>query len=204
MRILVVGATGRTGRHVVNDALLRGHQVTAVVRDAKDFAASPDLQVVVADPCDAGDLRSILVDHEVVISCLGQRSHGDRHILEKSAGAMHAATRQCARKRYIVISQGLHFPSRNPLIFILKLLLASHVADSAAMEAKVRESDLDWTIVRPPRLVDGGRARGYATSVGTRPAGPASMQRIDLAAFLLDEAQTPNHLRQIVGITAAA
>ena len=204
MRILVVGSTGRTGRHVISNALLRGHRVTAVVRDAKGFAESPQLQVVVADPCNAGDLQSILADHEVVISCLGQRSHGDRHILEKSALAMRAAMRQFDSKRYIVISQALLFPSHNPFIFIVRLLLASHVADSAAMEQQVRESDLNWTIVRPPRLLDGGHPRSYATSIGTRPVGPASMQRADLAAFLLDEAQMPNHVRQIVGITAAS
>jgi NAD(P)H-binding len=64
-------------------------------------------------------------------------------------------------------------------------------------------SNVDWTIVRPPRLKAGGVPRGYRVRSGARPAGAWAMQRADLAAFLLDEAEREGHKKEIVGITSA-
>jgi putative NADH-flavin reductase len=102
-----------------------------------------------------------------------------------------------------VVSQGLLFPSWNPIIPLLRLILARHVADSLGMEQLVRASDVDWTIVRPPRLKEAGRPRGYRVQLGALPTGAWAMQQADLAAFLLDEAERQQHKRKIVGITSA-
>ena len=73
------------------------------------------------------------------------------------------------------MSQALLFASGNPLIGLLRLILANHVADSTAMEHLVELSDTDWTIVRPPRLRDGGTSHGYKVEAGAlRPGGPCS------------------------------
>lgn len=88
------------------------------------------------------------------------------------------------------------------MLLIVKAILAPLVSDSGAMEAAISASSADWTIVRPPRLLDGGRRRGYRIAVGNRPVGPASMQRADLADFLVEEAMAGEHVREIVGITA--
>ena len=140
-------------------------------------------------------------EHQVIVSCLGQRSRSDAHLLERAAAAALAAMSASGATRYISVSQGLHFPSKNPLLHLLRVMLASHVADSAAMEQLVRRSCVEWTIVRPPRLLDGGRRRGYEIAVGVRPRGGASMQRADLAAFLVDEVEQAAHTGQIVGLT---
>src|SRR5262245_45079360 len=58
-------------------------------------------------------------------------------------------------RRCVVVSQGLLFPSRNPMIGLLRMMLARHVADSTAMERVLQESSIDWTIARPPYLKDG-------------------------------------------------
>jgi len=105
-------------------------------------------------------------------------------------------------RRCVVVSQGLLFPSRNPII-ALRLILARHLADSAAMERLVSASDLDWTIVRPLKLDEGKDIRGYRIQSDTAPRGAWTMQYNDLAAFLLDEAEKGMHKKQIVGITSA-
>jgi putative NADH-flavin reductase len=79
----------------------------------------------------------------------------------------------------------------------------THVADSREMEGLITGSDIDWTIVRPPRLLDGPERRGYRVKVGAQPDGPWAMQRSDLAAYLLDEAEKSEHLKSVVGITSA-
>ena len=203
MKLFVVGATGRTGRLVVEQAVARGHVVTAISRRPAHFESHQCLRTVVGDPLGVDDLAASLPGHDAVVSCLGQRSRASPHLLREAAAAMLEAMSRSGVWRYLVISQGLLFASRNPLIALLRLVLARRVADSTAMERLVRASDLDWTIVRPPRLQEGGVQRGYRIAVGARPDGRAAMQRIDLAAFLVDEAEAVRHSKEIVGVAAA-
>jgi putative NADH-flavin reductase len=202
MNLFVLGATGRTGRLLVDQALGRGHAVTAIVRALGALAPRERLSVVVADPLRTDLLASTLANHDVVISCLGQKSSGDAHLLQNAAKAILAAMARTGKSRLFVLSQGLLFPSRNPIILLLRLILARHVADSIAMEQIVCASEVDWIIVRPPRLLEGGPSRGYCIEAGAEPKGPWSMQRADLAAYLLDEAEKRQHARAVIGITS--
>ncbi len=200
----MVGATGRTGRHVVKLALARGHAVTAIVRrpaDLRDWQGAI-LQRAICDPCSEPALEAVIPGHEAVISCLGQASADNRFLLRDAAMAMLAAFGRVGGARYIVVSQGLLFPSSNVFIRLLRLILRRVTANSRAMEAVVRASGADWTIVRPPRLLDGGAARGYRMMAEAMPPGRHSMQRADLAAFLLDEAANARHVGRIVGVTS--
>ena len=201
MRILVLGATGRTGRHVVDQAVARGHEVSGLVRSASYVKTA--FAAISGDPTEADVLASAIPRHDIVISCLGQRVQADGDILQRSAQAVRDAMRHTGGRPLFVVSQGLLFPSRNPLIFLLRWVLASHIRDSRAMESVLRATDINWMIVRPPRLLDGGKSEGYRIAVEARPRGPASMQRLDLAAFLLDEAEARRHSQKVVGITAA-
>src|SRR5260221_12338460 len=78
-----------------------------------------------------------------------------------------------------------------------------HPVVKTRMERLVRASDVAWTIVRPPRLKEGGAARGYRVKVDARPRGAMSMERVDLATFLLDEAENGTYARSIVGVGSA-
>ena len=203
MQILVVGATGRTGRRVVEQALARGHGVTALARRRTAFERHERLRTATGNPTSAGELEPALEGCDAVISCLGQRSRHDATLLRDAAVAMLEAMRGRSVAPYLVVSQGLLFPSKGWLVAALRVLLRRYVADSAAMEQILRASDVEWVIVRPPRLADGGARRGYRAEVGARPRGPAVMQRADLASFLLDEAERREHPRAIVGLTSA-
>ncbi len=202
MRILVLGASGRTGRLVTQMAVARSHTVTALVRSADSFGERRSVRVVVGDPASTADITLVLKDQDAVISCLGQRSRGDAMLLRTTAAATVEAMHANTVRRYIVVSQGLLFPSRNPIVTLLRFILARHIADSTAMEKIVQASDLEWTIVRPPRLLEGGSPHGNRICVGAQPVGPWSMQRLDLAAYLLDEAEHSEHIRTIVGVTS--
>jgi putative NADH-flavin reductase len=203
LKLLVVGASGRTGRRVTDQAIARGHEVTSLVRRREAIGAADHLRVVAGDPRRADALAPSLAGQDAVISCLGPRSRDDAHLQEQAAAAMLAAMRGAGVRRYLVVSQGLLFPNRNPLIALLRLIFARTVADSTAMERLVRASDADWTILRAPRLLEGGVPRGYRIEVGARPRGAVAMQRADLAACLLDEAERPAHIKQILGVTSA-
>jgi putative NADH-flavin reductase len=203
MKLFVVGATGRTGGLLVEQALARGHTVTVIVRNSGAVPARPGLTIVKGDVLNADQLTAALPGHDVVASILGRRSTDGATLLRDGAVAMLKALQASGVRRYMVVSQGLLFPSRNPLIVLLRLILASAVVDSTAMERLVRASDVAWTIVRPPRLKEGGAARGYRVKVDARPRGGMSMERVDLATFLLDEAENGTYARSIVGVGSA-
>lgn len=200
MNLFVVGATGRTGRPLVEQAMGRGHTVTAIVRNPASLKPARGLSVLKGDALNADELAVALPGHDVVVSTLGHRSREDDTLLRDGAAAILKALQGSGVARYIVVSQGLLFPSKNPIIALLRLIFASTVADSNAMERLVRASDLAWTIVRPPRLQEGGAARGYRVRVDARPGGASSMERTDLATFLVDEAERGQYPRSIVGV----
>ncbi|HEV2680013.1 MAG TPA: NAD(P)H-binding protein [Rhodanobacter sp.] len=202
MRLFVVGATGRTGQLVVEQAIKRAHMVTVIVRKTGAVPAHDNLRIVIGDPLRIDDLTPHLAGHDVVISCLGQRSRMDNTLLRDGTTAMLEAMHRSGVHRYLVVSQGLLYPSRSPIIWLLRKILARHVADSTAMEELVTASNVDWTIVRPPRLRNGGALRGYRLQVGARPSGAQSMQRADLAVCLVDEAENAEYIQTVVGVTS--
>ena len=202
MRLFLIGGTGRTGQLVLKRALDLGHDVTALVRARSGLPGQGRLTLVEGSALDSGLIARTLPGHDAVISILGRRSRRDDTLLRDGAAALIDGARNSGVRRYLVVSQGLHFATRNPLILVLKCVFTSELADSGAMERRVQASNLDWTIVRAPRLLDGGSAVGYRVERDRRPPGPLSMQRADLAAFLVDEVRRGDHIRAVVGIAA--
>lgn len=199
MRIGVLGASGRTGRRVVQVALSRGHQVSVLVRKPKLFKG--DAIKFVGDAKDPAAVARAIQGCAAVISCLGMRSRSEA-VMRDGAKAMVAAMRREGLERCVVVSQGLLFPTTNPIVLLLRWLLSAHVADSCGMEAVVAATRLDWTVARAPRLSDQDAAREYVVADERRPDGPAAMRRVDLAAFLMDAVEQHAHVRRIVGITS--
>jgi putative NADH-flavin reductase len=203
MNLLLIGGTGRTGRHVLADAAQRGHKVLVLVREQSETKDLPGATIATGDPRSVKDIKRLLTDQDAVISCLGQKTSNDKSLLEQCSASLVVALHQSKVSRCLVVSQGLLTPSRSPLISILRLILARHVADSAAMEQSIAESNLDWTIVRPPRLLDGGKPIGYSAALNSQPKTGSSMQRADLAAFILDSIEKQDFIRAIVGVGPA-
>jgi uncharacterized protein YbjT (DUF2867 family) len=171
MRLLVIGASGRTGRHLVELALARGNHVTALIRTTSDSPNRSGLALGYGDPRDPDVLAPLLKGQDAAISCLGQKSSADEHLLRDSAAAFIDASRLEKAPRYLVVSQGLQYPTKNPTLLMLRWILAKYVADTAAMEILLQRSTINWTIVRPPRLLEGGQPRGYRTAIGGMPPG---------------------------------
>ena len=202
MRLLIVGATGRTGQQVREQALKRGHSVTALVR-SRSLAETEGLRVAVADPCRAEELLPIVAGHDAVISCLGQRPGGSPWIVRDAAVAMLRAMGEAEVKRYLLISGALLYPSRNLLVVLVKKMMATRLTDARAMEEAVAAADVDWTVVRPPHLQGGDVRKGYRIETDGHPKLTRGLQFCDLADCLLDLAEGGSHLRKIVGVASA-
>ena len=199
MNITVFGATGGTGRHVVEQALDAGHRVVAVVRDPARLAVPPrdGLSVVTARLDDRAAVLRAVADADAVVDALGARGGGPTTFRTDTARLVTAAMRDAGVRRLVVLSaSGAHttgdsLPVRVLVKPVLGWFLRHQFADMRAMEDVVRASGLDWTIVLPPQLTDGPRTGKVRRRVGANVRGSYRIARADLAtavvAALADE-----------------
>jgi putative NADH-flavin reductase len=201
MRFFVFGATGRTGVEIIDLALARGHQVTAFGRSPTKISRRHErLKVVGGDPRRADEIIPALRSHDAVLSALGPREpFRTTTLLQDSAASAIQAMTAVGLKRILLVSQALLFPGGGPLYALGRFFLRRPVRDSTEMERIVMASLLEWTIVRPPRLIH-AREEKYRARDERMPDGLVVSWRA-LAAFLLDAAERGEHVRKIVGLS---
>lgn len=193
LKLAVFGATGPTGLEVVRQALDAGHHVTAIVRTpAKMMLAHERLTLHQGDALDASSFTPALAGHDVVISCLGAPA-GRKPVTLYSRAAeslITACEAQGISRIFCVTAAALKPGDPNlPWFFkyILKPLLFQRLYDDMTrMEARLEASALDYTFVRPPRLLDGPARRVYrAEEAYSLPRGE-SINRADVAHYIVD------------------
>ncbi|MGW4327766.1 NAD(P)-dependent oxidoreductase [Nocardia sp. NPDC004573] len=202
--IAVLGATGRTGRILVDRALARGHRVTAIVRRAPTAASARGATIITADPCAPGALTGLLDDHDAVISALGATGRGPTTVY--STAAVVAALRPDALL-LVISSAALDIPadagaSTKLLAAALRTVLRDTYADMARMEHSLAQSDLRWTVVRPTRLTDAPTGGSPRVSLGARRKVGPRTARADLADHLLDAVDDPHTYRSVVAVSS--
>ena len=202
MRLFILGATGGTGRQLIGHALARGHQVTAFVRSPEKLEARQQgLSVQQGDPRDTAALTAAMPGHDAVLSALGPPGPRRSTILRDSARSTVSAMQSAEIRRLLIVSAAILFADMGVLAALLRrTLLRNVVIGSSEMERIVTASNLDWTIVRPPRLTNGPLTERYHMADNCFPLGKQTLSRADVAHFLLDELISGAHLRQIVGI----
>jgi hypothetical protein len=104
-------------------------------------------------------------------------------------------------RRLELESSALLFREAGILPGLLKVtLFRQMLPDMAGMEAEVCQSDLDWTMVRPPRLTNGAARHSYRIADGSLPKDGFLISRADVAHFMIGEAENPTHAQQMVGV----
>ncbi|OPG11450.1 NAD(P)-dependent oxidoreductase [Microbispora sp. GKU 823] len=188
MNLTLIGSTGRTGRHVLAEALRRGHRVTAFTRNAAALEARPHV-VVEGDGRDPEKMRAAVTGADAVISIINGGDSGDPHrAAEATRTIMQAMTETGVRR--LVVTTPYPIVARRPVLvlWLLRRLLATQYADARELERVVSAGDLDWTIVRLTRLTD-RPAAGAVVIRRELPAKPRSLTRADVANTLLDIVQ---------------
>ncbi len=202
MRICVFGATGGVGGHIVRQALDRGDTVTAVVRDpARLRMRHPALTVTVDE---AGVMRG----SDVVLSAVGARGRHDGPVASTVTRAILGAMKAEGVRRIVVVSAGPVGPpaggdgflDRRILRPIVSAVFKDVYADLRAMERVLAESPADWTVVRPPKLVDKPLTGRYRTAVGGNLPRGRSIARADVAHAMLAAAGDPATIGRAVGV----
>ncbi len=219
MNITVIAATGGIGRQILRQAVAAGHDVTAVVRDPARL--SEQVRTVTADLSTAGPavLGSAVEGADAVLSGLGARSSKEAGVAWRGTRAVATAMAEAGVRRIVVVSAapigtvalpdrprppkhdpGDGFFMRNLGAPLTRLFLREHYADLALMEEELRESGLDWTIVRPPRLTDRPLTGTYRTAYERNVRGGTLVSRADVAHCMLRALEQPETVRHTLGI----
>ncbi len=217
-RLVVFGATGGAGRAIVREAHARGATVTAFGRDAArtgaafadlDARAGGALRVVAGDYGDASAVDAAVAGQDAVLVAVGPRKGDDPHALTTGLEHVLAAMHRHAVPRVLVmLGMGIRVAGdRKPLPdrLLSAVLRRAFRADIEAKEAqleRLRATSLDWTAVRPPRLVD---RPGTGRALRADPheiRGGRMVPYADLARWMLDEVDTRRWVRQAVFVTA--
>ncbi len=209
-RVLIVGATGGTGRMLVSQALDRGLQVTALVRDRSRLKDdNPQLTVVQGDVLDVGTLEAAMAGQDAVLSALGhKRFFGPTRILsEGTRNILHAMEAHKVPRLICETSLGIG-DSTGRLgayytFFVIPVILAFYFWDKTRQEQIIARSSVEWVIVRPGALTN-GRKQGWprhGPSVGSY-FMTTSISRADVAGFMLNQLESDIYLRTAVGVSS--
>ncbi|MGE5207112.1 MAG: NAD(P)-dependent oxidoreductase [Chlamydiota bacterium] len=207
LRLLVLGATGGTGLEIVRQAVERGHRVTAFVRSParlKQFQGR--ITVEQGDLLNRAELQQVIPGHGAVLSGFGPRqplSKADANLLERFARALTAAMPAAGVRRVIIESVAFLFKnSILPPAYVLgRLFFRRTVADASAMERIFAESELEWTMVRPPELTDGPCTGKYRVREGRLPLFGFKIARADVADLMINLAESRGSIRHVVGVS---
>lgn len=209
MEVAVIGATGRTGRRLVEELLNRGHAVRALARDPARLGELADrVDVVTGDSRDRAVLRTLLTGADAVVSALGPTAK-ESSLHTDTARALVEVMPAVGVRRFVGVSgAGIDVPGDRKstsakVISALVRRIGSGVAgDKVAEHTVLAASDLDWTLVRPPRLLD-RPGTGRVEHDAHRSTRSTWIGRTDLSRFLVDVLEQDLYVRQAPFVASA-
>ena len=209
MNLLIIGATGGTGRELVKQALEQGHKVTAFVRNPEKFQLQhSNLTIAKGNVLEADSVESAVMGKDAVLSALGhKRWFIKTTILSEGTKNIISAMQKYGVKRFICETSlgisdtwgrlGLYYT-----LFVIPVITYFYFKDKERQERFIKESTLDWTIVRPGQLTN-GRKRGvyrHGNDIGSW-IFTVHISRADVADFMLSQLVGSEYLRKTPAIS---
>lgn len=200
-KIVVLGATGLTGGHVVQRALEHGYEVVALVRDPSRMAPrQPGLTIIGGSPTSDDDVARCMQGAQAVIHCLGIGGKGDGRpstLISDSVRVVLSAMQRHHVSRIVCMSNvgaggsGTWFANRIVIPLFLRWLIPI-IEDKNRMEAMLRASSVEWISVRLPNIIDGPE-KPLRVSADGRGIG-LSITAASAARFLVEQVSSPAHI----------
>ena len=159
MNIAVIAADGRLGREFVKSALLAGHFVRAGVRKRAAFEQTESIKVVHCDATNASDIKKLMTDQDVVVSCIGHIKGSDPHVQTQATKVIVDVMNELQLKRFVTVTgTGVRFPGDKIglvdriLNTAVALIDPDRVNDGRNHMKILQASNLDWTVIRLLKL----------------------------------------------------
>ena len=198
VKLLILGATGRLGRHLVTQALERGHDVTILVRHRSKVDLQHErLHIIEGDVTNNAVLGEAMREQNAVISAIGRgMSFKSEHLIERSVpGILVTMQTHGVRRLMFTSAMGVGASYRDAPVMaklFFRTLLRGIYADKAIGEQMIRNSALEWTIVQPVQLNDGPLTKNYRAAESLPMSGMPQISRADTAHFVLDRLHDPS------------
>ena len=206
MKIVIFGAAGATGRILVKWALAQGQEVTAFDRNMAALTIEhPKLILIQGDIFNPFQVEEAIAGQDVVISVLGVRPGVTLPVCSEGTKNIIAAMQKLRVKRFICQSafavaaldgEWREIPWMVPILPFFPKVKAMF-EDKVIQEHEIRESNLDWIIVRPAKLTDGLRTEEYKVGEPLLMGPRAKISRADVADFLLKQASDNTYLHKV-------
>ena len=185
-------------------ALAEGHKVKALVRDPSKLSVVHEgLTVVRGDVLDAARVEETVAGTEAVLSVLGQTKTSPKDVQTRGTENIARAMEKHGVRRLVSLTgAGVRDPRDRPkpvdraFGFVLERLRPDVLRDAEGHAEVIKGSDLDWTIVRGPRLTEGARRGGYRVGYIGKESG-TRISRADLADFMLRQISDDAYLRRM-------
>lgn len=200
MKLTIFGATSSTGKHLVRQALQQGLEVTAFVRDASKLGIVHEgLKVITGDALNPGQVEDAVRGSEAVLSTLGPKGRPAVMAAESTKNIVSAMEKHSVKRLVAISVAGIAVPQDqrgfNLADAIIKIVLKDVFVDREHQLAVLESSNLDWTLVRVPRLTD-GPARGSVQAFFGNPSPSMKVTRADVADFMLKQLTEARWLRK--------
>lgn len=206
MKLVIFGATGSIGRQLVNQALSQGHSVTAFAREASKVGIEhPDLRIALGDVMDPVSVENAIQGHDAVLCSIGAGRKGNVRA-EGTRNIINAMEKLGIRRLICQSSLGVGDSRGNLNVFwkyiMFGLLLRPAYKDHVRQEDYVRQSKLDWTIVRPAAFTDGALTGLYRHGFSnTDKTTKLEISRSDVADFMLRQLFDTKYLHSSPGLS---
>lgn len=201
MQVLILGATGSVGRHLLQQAPERGHHLTALLRDPSKLP-EPGVRCVQGDALDPQAVERAVEGQDAVVFCLGRSNHrAPTTMFSDATRILIAAMEKHGVRRLIAITgigagdskgHGGFFYDR----VVYPLITRQTYLDKDRQEALIRASSLEWTILRPAPFTNGPRRGSVRAETNLKGVTMSAISRADVAAFVWDELETGRFRRQ--------
>jgi len=207
MKVVIFGATGGTGRQLIEQALAQGHIVTAFDRSLAGFTIEhPNLTLVQGDVFNQEQVDAAVAGQDAVICVLGVRPTVQAPVCSTGTEHIVAAMQKAGVKRFICQSAFVVAAldgERREVPWVLPIALSfspktkTMFADKVRQEQIVQQSELDWIIVRPARLTDGPKTGAYKSGAPMSIGLNSKITRADVADFILKQVSDNSYLHKV-------
>lgn len=204
MKLTIFGATGRIGGHLLNWAVDAGHDVHVLARSPQALRPRDGLTVTGGDVLDPAAVAVVISGADAVLSAVGPKIRDNfryTELLAPASANIIDGMHKTGAHRLIAVSAAAAFIPEDPdKSWIAKQtqprIFARTFADVRRMERLVKDSDLDWTLVRPTRLVNDPGKGEYRVRADFPPPGGGKIARADVAHFIGTALTSASYIRE--------